>query len=224
MDMGMSNTSALDHITVTAPNLNVGAAYVQRCLGVEMQAGGEHPRMGTHNLLLRLGDALFLEVIAPNPDAPRPDRARWFGLDRLQAESPAALTTWVVRCDDIHGLSAQTSEPLGKVEPMTRGALHWHITIPESGDVPLDGVAPSLIEWPPGMHPARQLTDFGLSLQRLVIRHPQPERVSSLLTRLKLHAPVAVCACTPAESAGLKAEIQTPAGLRTLGFDARLSF
>ena len=27
-----------------------------------MQPGGEHPDMATHNWLLRLGDALFLEV------------------------------------------------------------------------------------------------------------------------------------------------------------------
>lgn len=57
--------SFLDHITVTAFSLEAGAAFVSETLGVAPQAGGEHPRMATHNLLLRLGDAMFLEVIAP---------------------------------------------------------------------------------------------------------------------------------------------------------------
>ena len=55
-----------------------------------MQVGGEHPRMGTHNLLLRLGDSVFLEVLSPNPDAPPPSRPRWFGLDALRPDSPQA--------------------------------------------------------------------------------------------------------------------------------------
>src|SRR4051812_12900340 len=50
----------LDHLTVTAPTLAQGAAFVRDALGAELQPGGEHPRMGTHNLLLRLGDTLFL--------------------------------------------------------------------------------------------------------------------------------------------------------------------
>lgn len=59
----------LDHLTITAPTLESGAEFVRRSLGVDPQPGGEHPRMGTHNLLRRLGDSLFLEVIAPDPAA-----------------------------------------------------------------------------------------------------------------------------------------------------------
>ena len=66
--------SFLDHITVTAFSLETGAEWVTQSLGVGPQAGGEHPRMGTHNLLLRLGDAAFLEIIAPNPAAQAPSR------------------------------------------------------------------------------------------------------------------------------------------------------
>jgi len=62
--------SRLDHIVVTAASLQEGIDYVRDALGVEMQAGGEHEHMGTHNCLLKLGDKLFLEVIAANP-APR---------------------------------------------------------------------------------------------------------------------------------------------------------
>jgi len=59
--------SYIDHITITTPTLQAGAEMAYRTLGVNPAQGGEHPKMAMHNLLLRLGDSIFLEVIAPNP-------------------------------------------------------------------------------------------------------------------------------------------------------------
>jgi hypothetical protein len=137
----------VDHLTVTAPTLAAGAAFVNQVLGVAPQPGGEHPRMGTHNLLVRLGESLFLEVIAPNPNAAAPYRPRWFGLDCMRADALPSLSTWVVRTGDIHASVTACSEALGEIEPMSRGAINWLITIPADGSVPVDGVAPALIEW-----------------------------------------------------------------------------
>src|SRR5450830_698760 len=106
----------IDHITVTAPTLEAGAEFVRQALGIVPQAGGEHPRMGTHNLLLRLGDSAFLEVIAPNPVAPRPDRPRWFGLDHPAVLREPRLATWVARTDDLRAWPADVLAPLGVVE------------------------------------------------------------------------------------------------------------
>lgn len=208
----MSGACRIDHITVTAPTLAVGEHFVAETLGVSPQRGGEHPRMGTHNLLLRLGEALFLEVIAPNPAAPAPGRPRWFGLDALGPSSPPALSTWVVRSADIQATVAAASEALGAIEPMSRGALDWLITIPADGSVPLDGVAPAVIQWQAAVHPAAGLVDHGLSLARLELFHPDPARVSRLLRSLGLEAPVAVVAGAPR----LVAHIDTPRGRRLL--------
>ena len=204
----------LDHITVTTHCLATGMAFVGEVLGVAPQMGGEHPRMGTHNALLRLGDALFLEVIAPNPEAVAPSRPRWFDLDRLTPQSLPTLSTWVVRTTDIRSAAATASEPLGLVEPMSRGALNWLITIPEDGSVALQGAAPALIEWHTDTHPAAKLEDKGLSLAKLEIAHPEPERVTRLLSALALDAPVSVVPTTSA--ARLAAHIQTSQGLRVL--------
>src|SRR5712691_13457083 len=120
---GTVTRCCIDHITITAPSLAVGVEFVRRALGVTPQVGGEHPRMGTHNFLLRLGDSVFLEVISQNPSAPKPERPRWFELDNLEAHTPPKLATWVARTTDMYSTLAACSEPLGKVEPMSRGQL-----------------------------------------------------------------------------------------------------
>lgn len=208
--------SFLDHITVTAFSLEAGAAFVSEVLGVSPQAGGEHPRMATHNLLLRLGETMFLEVIAPNPAVPVPARPRWFALDHLGPRSDPCLSTWVVRTSDVRSTVLAASEQIGAIEPMSRGALDWLITIPADGSVPLDGAAPALIEWPVGVHPAAGLEDRGLSLARLEIRHPDPCRVNQLLSSLELVAPVSVQLAPFGTAPRLVAYIDTPSGLRVL--------
>ena len=69
--------SFLDHITVTAWSLEAGAVFVRDALGVLPQSGGAHPRMATHNMLLRLGmdtvfEASFLATV--DRDAPLRDQ------------------------------------------------------------------------------------------------------------------------------------------------------
>ena len=184
---------------------------MRSALGVEMQAGGEHARMGTHNRLLRLGETLFLEVIAANPDAPRPDRPRWFQLDEPDSVKTPRLATWVASCDYIHALAP---ESLGKIETMTRGSVRWLMTIPEDGKLPLQGIAPALIEWRSETHPAQGLTDLGCSLVRFEGFHPQPGKVASVLRSIGFDGQFAV---SPGEPPRLVAHIQTPAGPRRLG-------
>ncbi|HJW55360.1 MAG TPA: VOC family protein [Burkholderiaceae bacterium] len=206
----------IDHITVTAPTLEAGAEFVRQALGVTPQVGGEHPRMGTHNLLLRLGDSLFLEVIASNPRAPAPPRPRWFALDTLRPNSAPSLSTWVARTPDIHATASACSEPLGNIEPMSRGALNWLITIPADGALPLNGIAPALIEWQAEVHPAAKLQDHGLSLAKIEIFHSEPERISRLLLSIGLEGPLSISLPGGNRTACLVAHINTPQGLRVL--------
>lgn len=213
--------SHIDHITVTSPSLAVGAEFIRQTLGVEPQVGGEHPRMGTHNLLLRLGDSLFLEVISPNPAAPAPERPRWFGLDGQRPDSLPRLSAWAVRTSDIHAATAACSEPLGKIEPMSRGALDWLISIPADGSLPVDGVGPALIQWHADAHPASRLQDLGLSLVQLELFHPEPERISRLLDSINLRGPFVVSEASPDMAPCLVAHIETPDGLRRLSSPAR---
>jgi len=70
------------------------------------------------------------------------------------------------------------SDFIGEVESMSRGEARWLITISKDGKLPLDAGAPALIQWQVDSHPATQLMDYGLSLNKLQIFHPEPERLS----------------------------------------------
>ena len=209
--------AVIDHIVVTASDLDTGVAFVRERLGIEPGPGGAHPAMGTHNRLLRCGLDCYLEVIAVNPQAPHPAQSRWFGLDQKEPDSAPSLSAWVVRSTDIHTQAAASAEPLGPVTPMQRGHLDWLITIPASGVAPLDGLAPALIEWQTPERPVLSMPDHGLALEALHIYHPQPQRLITLAASLNLHAPLSVFPSTPDRPAGLRALIRTPQGLCELG-------
>lgn len=203
----------LDHITVVAPNLETGSAYVEAALGVPPGAGRAHPGMATHNLLLALGPTVYLEVISPDPRAAPVARPRWFGLDHVLPGSTARLAAWVASTDDIAGTAVPE---LGDVETMRREAHTWKMTVRTDGSVPLDGAAPLLIQRSSSVHPAAALPQCGLDLQRLRIRHPAPAQVLTLLANIGLASQPAVTVIQGNECS-LVAEIQTPSGLRELG-------
>lgn len=211
----------LDHLVITAPTLEVGARFVMRSLGVSPQVGGEHAKMGTHNLLLRIGEASYLEVISPNPTAPSPARPRWFELDGLRADSAPRLAAWVARAPDIQAAVAACPEELGGIETMSRGNLRWRITIPEDGGLPLGGVAPALIEWrEENNHPARRLPDSGCALVGLSLFHSEPARVTELLGAIGFEGPVTVATSTAGQGPSLTAEFHTTGGPRVLSAGA----
>ncbi|OOZ37563.1 VOC family protein [Solemya velesiana gill symbiont] len=207
--------SHIDHLAVTCPTLEIGASYLLESLGVNPQVGGEHEKMGTHNLLLRLGSSTYLEVIAKNPNAPPPNPARWFSPDRLNKDAVPFLATWVVRTDDIQLSTESCSETLGSVEPMSRGDLDWLITVPNDGELIMGGVVPALIQWQSTVHPAERMENHGLSLLELKLHHPDPNRVSAMLESIGFEGPVSVVDSTGQPY--LQAVIETPSGVETLG-------
>ena len=208
--------TSLDHLVILAPTLEAGERFVSQRLGVELQPGGCHALMGTHNTLLRLGPHFYLEVIAINPAAPLPDRPRWFGLDEMPANASPRLAHWVAKTDTFETLSPMLSDVVGQVQPMSRGELCWDITILADGRLPLEGAAPSLIHWEQPMHPATMLEDKACSLHMLDIYHPSPETISQLLESMNFSGPVRLHRCDGIEASHLVSCIETPSGRRSL--------
>ena len=199
----------LDHLAIAAQSLDEGRARVEQALGVTLQPGGQHPHFGTHNLLLGLEDGLYLEVIAIDPEAPKPDYPRWFDLDRFQGAP--RLNNWICRTDDMAGTLAMLPQA-GKPIALSRGDLRWQMAVPKDGILPFDGMFPALIEWQCVGHPAGLLRATGCRLQRLTVSHPQAgslkAQIGDMLSDDRVHI-----AQGPA---GLQAEFLTPAGVRLL--------
>lgn len=208
----------LDHITVIAPSLAEGVAHVRRCLGIDVPFGRAHPDMGTHNHLLRLGESVYLEIIALNPDAPQPDRARWFGLDdqdavRADWDSGRRLRGWVARTSDINAVLAGHETVLGRKVEFTSANGSFCFAIPADGSLPLEGAAPSVIDRlgkPPSV---AVMADAGARLQSVILEHPEPARVIALYRSLGIADPPVV---TSGERLRYRALIETPNGLREL--------
>ena len=181
-----------DHIAIVAPSLDAGAEYVRNLTGLTFPKGGEHPDMGTHNLVTALGDDTFAEVIAINPDATPPNRPRWFGLDDpAEQDKFPCIQAWLLRTDDIDGCiirAAKLGIDLGHATPFRRDALRWRFAITADGAIPLDGAAPLLLQWDETgpNHPASRMTDLGVRMGALTIQTPHADRLKVLLDVLDL--------------------------------------
>lgn len=208
----------LDHLAVVAPTLAEGIAHVRASLDLDIPEGGRHREMGTRNHLLRLGDALFLEVIALDPAAAPPERPRWFGLDdaarvRADWDSGRRLRAFVARTDDLDGVLARHPGLFGSAMRMTRGALAWRFALRDDGALPMDGLLPCLMDWGPTGNPARAMPDLRARLTGFRVACPEPTRAADLYRTLGLSG-------APEIEAGpalrFSAEITLPAGPRTL--------
>ena len=165
----------IDHIVLAARTLEEGCTFVWGKLGHTPSPGGEHPQMGTHNAVLRLGEKLYLEVIAINLGAPPPDRPRWMALDdpAMQAalrRSPR-LVCWMAATDDIDTAASRFGSLVGEVWNGARENLRWKLTVRPDGSLPAGGAVPHLIQWPEGVHPAASMPDAGFGFRSLTVRH-----------------------------------------------------
>ena len=170
-------TTAVDHLVVAAASLAEGVRWCEATLGVTPGPGGQHPLMGTHNRLLNLSSpgfaSCYLEIIAIDPDAPAPGRARWFGFDRLQGSliDGPRLIHIVARSTALdaqrNGLVRLGLDP-GLPIRASRGDLHWRILVRDDGRLEAGGLLPTLIEWG-DRHPTDTMPASGVTLRALRI-------------------------------------------------------
>lgn len=203
----------LDHLVVAARTLEEGVAWIEERVGVAMGPGGKHATMGTHNRLLSLGPGRFLEVIAIDPEAPPPGRARWFTLDepatRARLERRPALLHWVVRTNDIEGALRALGGERPAVLDLARGDYRWRIGVPENGALALAGTFPTVIQWR-GSRPSEALPGSGCRLESLRLRHARAPGMLDTLRAAGLARDEPVEALVDGE--GLEASISTPRG------------
>lgn len=203
----------VDHLIYTVPELERAVAWLETDLGVRPTVGGRHPDLGTHNALLALGPRIYLEIMAPDPDASVRPGDRPFGIDDLET---GRLATWSVRHPELSAAVESARDlgvELGEPAPGSRDTpdgrtLTWRITDPFTDR--LGGVVPFLIDWGDTPHPATSAPQ-GARLVELVVRHPRPEEVRRILEELGLEVPVEL-----ASKPGLSAILATPQARVTL--------
>jgi len=171
----------LDHLVVAARTLDEAAAWCKATFGIAPGGGGRHALMGTHNRVLPLavaGDApAYLELIAIDPEAPPPARARWFDLDASAMQQALAdgprLVHWVARCAAIDATGqrlrdagAEVGELVAIERASPAGVLRWRISLRSDGERLAGGALPALIEWQ-GPHPVDAMAPPQLTLVAL---------------------------------------------------------
>jgi hypothetical protein len=151
----------------------------------------------------------YLEIIAIDPDAPAPRRARWFGMDTFTAPSPR-LVHVVARAATLeppHAALAAAGFDTGRALAAQRDDFRWRITVRDDGGLLCGGALPTLIEWQ-GPHPASRLRASGVVLESLALRGLPAAAADALqMQRVILH---------PLPGAGVEARLRTPRGMVTL--------
>ena len=213
---------ALDHLVVAAPTLARGVEWCEAVLGITPGPGGKHPSMGTHNRLFSIGSEAFaqtfFEIIAIDPDAAAPGRARWFGLDAIDLSAGPRLLHWVARCDALEahctGLRAagfDTGRAIAASRDTPQGRLQWRISVRDDGALLAGGALPTLIDWGNTRHPSASMPASGVTLRGLTLRGVPASAAQALVAK-------GIEFATDAGPA-LSATLDTPRGRVTLRSD-----
>lgn len=169
----------LDHFALSCTVLDQGTKHVENALGVQLQTGGKHDLMATHNTLLGLQNSLYFEVIATDPDAPAPARPRWFNLDEFTGRP--RMTNWVFRTPDINAALEALPGGFGTPLALQRGDLSWKMAVPENGILPWGGWAPAIIEWEGDLHPCNLLQASPVTSHDITLKHPEADDMARAL-------------------------------------------
>ena len=192
---------SIDHAVVAVPDLDEATQVFQK-VGLVLARGGRHPAHGTHNALIGLGPACYLEIVAADPTAcPKSQRGQ-----RIASVARATLLEVLLRAPERiadHPSAAITGpfegERIGDDGNVVRWQLHRVVTA--AGER-----LPDLIRWrsehpAAALAPQAQLTSVGLGVRDVAA------------ASRALDALGALDGIDLIEGGQLRATIETPAGL-----------
>lgn len=204
----------IDHLVFAVPDLEVARDDFEQRTGIRPSYGGQHVGLGTHNAVLDLGEAVYVELLAPDPSQPESAGELAFGLHTL---GEPRLITWAAKADHlrqrVESARAAGFDP-GEVVPISRKLpdgtlLEWELTTRPSAAGAAD-LLPYLIDWGDVPHPTTR-AEAGCRLTSLRGQHPESEAVRGQLVALEVELDV-----EQGPTAALIAVIETPRGTLTL--------
>lgn len=196
----------LDHILYAVPNLQKGIEDFEKLTGVRPAYGGKHPTLGTHNALVSLGEEVYLELIAPDPNQNTPFEHIPFGIGKITAPK---IITWAVRSANINALGAKIQlaeiEDGGRIQEDGTN-LQWKTArITEFAEN--SGIVPFVIQWVNTPHPA-STAPGGCALLQFSAEHPSPSKFAKLLSEISFPFTI-----VESPSVQLKVKIHSPKGV-----------
>jgi hypothetical protein len=102
------------------------------------------------------------------------------------------------------------------IQSLQRGFYEWQIAIPPDGKMPMQGIAPTIIQWKNDRHPAHTLSDSGISLLNIEAFHPDPDALMDSLTSIGFKGNFSAKKTGVNERPVLKATLKCPNGVITL--------
>ncbi|MEQ9270135.1 VOC family protein [Marinobacter salarius] len=181
----------LDHLVLTVPDARGVVESLEEVLGADFEYGGVHPRLGTENYLLAIGELVYLEVLAPRSGNPGllPFAAA------LRGQGSPDLPAFAVSSDNIEALKERLEKLSINTAAITRSSrrtssgalLEWKGMYILSEEY--KGLVPFAIEWVANYHPTHSLVRVA-NLVSLNVTHPNPEGLRNIYDAIGLSVPV----------------------------------
>ncbi len=199
--------SNIDHVIWACPDLDSGIEEIEALTGVRPTAGGRHPKLGTHNALMHLGNRSYLEIVAPDPDQGGGPWGR-----SLQELTEPTLLHWVLArsrlrdyANGLSGLIGGDNEvgSIARRHP-TLGELNWEILLLPKHEFAC--LVPFLIDWGNCTHPT-ELLEQQCTLRNVRISTPELPNMMKIASWLGIDAEFA-----EASKPKLEFQIDTPKG------------
>lgn len=172
----------VDHVSYAAePDGSIATAErLGAQLGITPVFGGVHPRFGTRNMILPLAHERYVEVVEVL-DHPASDKAPFGQAVRRRTEEGGGWIGWVVRVDDIEGVSQRLDrEPVPGSRIRPDGVRHSWRQVGVRGLLN-DPQLPYYVEWDADTeHPAAGAQDSGVVIAKLEIAG-DPTRIADWL-------------------------------------------
>lgn len=176
----------IDHLVYATDDLEIGIESIEKVLGVWPVLGGKHVGLGTHNALVAIGEGVYIEIIAPDPEQGPHDQPLPFGLDTVTTPRLAAIAARTTDIDALVATARERGYDPGEVVSMSRErpdgeTLRWRIALRR--DRPGGGIVPFILDWGETPHPSRDMPSGG-TLAGVRAEHPEPESLTPALRAL----------------------------------------
>jgi hypothetical protein len=200
-------TLHVDHLILGTRDLDEGMRRFEERTGVRPIPGGEHPGRGTRNALASLGPGLYVEILAPQADAP--DTGMASELRKLTDLAPFGWAVFVPDMEAVRQRLGGAGFGLSEIKPGSRARPDGSLLEWKTFEIEKPAIAgvPFFIRWGDGVTHPSQGSPGGCRLERLRAVSPDVSELRRALAALPLEV-----AAGSGPKAALEVTLQCPKG------------